>query len=394
VEPDLAFPGPDFGRHRLMDLYREVRLLMQQRHVIDYRLMGLLRELDRREHVDGRPLHVAGWLARTFGLGFGAAREKVRTARALGGLPRIDAAFREGKLSYSKVRALTRAATAENEAALLDVACRQSTEVVEHMVRQIRQEARLEDVHELHRQRSLTYHWAQDGSLVVTARLTPDQGAIWLKAMQKAEAELPADENDAARQADALTEALATSLAGPEGPSSSGRVAPRYQVVVNVPAETFRPRIAQAAATTATEGAPPETAAQEAANPKVARPCKPATLENGPPLHPETVRRLTCDGALVSMLENDRGEVLNVGRRTRVIPPAIARALWARDGHCQYPGCSHTKYIDGHHIVHWADGGETRLDNLILLCGRHHRMVHELGWHIVRGEKSFEFRSS
>jgi hypothetical protein len=373
VDPDFDHPVPDFARYGLIDLYREVRLLMQQRHAIEYRLMCLLRELDRREHLDGRPLYLAAWLARTFGLGYGAAREKVRTARALGNLPRTDAAFREGKLSYSKVRALTRVATSANEAELLDVASRQSTEVVVQVVRRIRQQARLDDVQEMHRQRSLTYFWDEDGSLVVRARLTPEQGATWLKALQKAEAELSPDEDFAARQADAMTNALEASLASA---SSSGRAAERYQVVVHVSAETFGKR----ADTEAAVGSTGPIGTQ------------PAVIEHGPPLHPETVRRLTCDGALVSMLENEKGEVLNVGRRTRVIPPAIARALWARDGHCQYPGCAHTRYVDGHHIVHWADGGQTRLDNLVLLCRRHHRVVHEFGFRIVHGEKGFEFR--
>ena len=122
IAPDTEFPTADFSRYRLVDLYKEVRLLMAQRHAIEYRLSCLLRVLDQREHVDGRPLYLASWLARTFGFGYGAAREKVRTARALGHLPLVDAAFREGKLSYSKVRALTRVATAENEGELLAAA--------------------------------------------------------------------------------------------------------------------------------------------------------------------------------------------------------------------------------------------------------------------------------
>ncbi len=115
------------------------------------------------------------------------------------------------------------------------------------------------------------------------------------------------------------------------------------------------------------------------------------TIEGGPHLHPETVRRLTCDGALVSVLEDGQGEVLNVARKTRVIPSAIRRALRARDGSCQYPGCSQSRYVDGHHIVHWADGGETKLDNLILICRRHHGLVHEFGYRIIKKETGFEF---
>ncbi|TDJ26871.1 MAG: HNH endonuclease [Gammaproteobacteria bacterium] len=88
---------------------------------------------------------------------------------------------------------------------------------------------------------------------------------------------------------------------------------------------------------------------------------------------------------------NGQGEVLNVGRKTRVIPTAIRRALRARDGGCQYPGCSQSRYVDGHHIVHWADGGETKLDNLVLICRRHHTLVHEFGYRIIKTATGFEF---
>ncbi len=367
AETALVAPEPidEFSGYRLFDLYKEIRRLMAERHAIEYRLSCLLRELDQREQVDGRRLYLASWLARSFGLGYGPARERVRTARALGHLPVIDAAFQEGRLSYSKVRALTRVATADNEVELLAAACRHSTEGIEQIVRRLKQRERLDDVQEMLRQRSLTYVWDEDGSLVVKARLTPEQGAIWLKALHKAEAELQDDYGDeyAVRQVDAITHALEESLNDKPKPS---KTADRYQVVVHVSAETFS-----------------TDAATRLKNPPY--------VENGPVLHPETVKRLTCDGALVSILENGQGEVLNVGRKTRIIPSAIRRALKARDTTCQYPGCSHTRYVDGHHIVHWSEGGETKLDNLVLLCRRHHRLVHEYGFRVVKSDLAFHF---
>ena len=357
--PDLC---DDYSRYRLIDLFKEVRLLMAQRHALEYRLSTVLRELDQRDGLDGRPLHLASWIACHFGVGYGAAREKVRTARALGHLPSIDAAFRSGKLSYSKVRALTRVANSENEAALLNASVLTSSEGVERLVRLAKQRERLNDVQEMLRQRSLTYAWDDDGSLTVKARLTPEQGAIWIKAFEKAESRGEADssgnssgkEDFAARRADVMTDALEETLSEPSKTRSSGE---RYQVVVHVSAETF---CAGVSAETLMDRLP--------------------TIEGGPHLHPETVRRLTCDGALVSVLENGQGEILNVGRKTRVIPSAIRRALRARDGSCRYPGCSQSRYVDGHHIVHWVDGGETKLNNLVLICGRHHRLVHEFGY--------------
>jgi hypothetical protein len=100
-------------------------------------------------------------------------------------------------------------------------------------------------------------------------------------------------------------------------------------------------------------------------------------LEHGPSIAAETARRLSCDASLVAIIENEHGEPLNVGRKTRTIPPAIRRALSARDKGCRFPGCPFKRYVDGHHVKHWAHGGETKLVNLVTLCRFHHRRVHE-----------------
>ena len=93
-------------------------------------------------------------------------------------------------------------------------------------------------------------------------------------------------------------------------------------------------------------------------------------------------RRLACDCATVHWLEDSDGNTLNIGRKSRTIPPAIRRALNHRDQGCRFPGCTAHKYTDAHHIHHWADGGETRLDNLVTLCRHHHRAVHEGGFSV------------
>jgi hypothetical protein len=107
-------------------------------------------------------------------------------------------------------------------------------------------------------------------------------------------------------------------------------------------------------------------------------------IENGPDLAAETARRLLCDTSVVPLFENEEGEPLNVGRKRRTIPAAISRALRVRDGCCRFPGCTHRFYLDGHHVEHWADGGETGLKNLVLLCRFHHRLVHEEGFGVKR----------
>jgi len=107
-------------------------------------------------------------------------------------------------------------------------------------------------------------------------------------------------------------------------------------------------------------------------------------LADGPALALDTARRLACDASVVGIVEGEEGEPLDIGRKTRSIPPAIARALRARDGGCRFPGCDRTRFCQGHHIEHWGNGGETKLDNLITLCGFHHRLVHEGGYGVRR----------
>jgi hypothetical protein len=93
----------------------------------------------------------------------------------------------------------------------------------------------------------------------------------------------------------------------------------------------------------------------------------------------ETARRLACDASVVALIEDENGEPLNVGRKTRTISSPLRRFLKARDKGCRFPGCTNTRHIDAHHIRHWANGGETKPSNLVSLCGFHHRKVHEGG---------------
>lgn len=97
---------------------------------------------------------------------------------------------------------------------------------------------------------------------------------------------------------------------------------------------------------------------------------------------PETSRRLSCDAGLVRITHGPNGSVLDVGRRTRTIPPALRRALEVRDRGCRFPGCG-LRLCDAHHVRHWADGGETSLTNTLLLCAYHHTLVHEGGWRVL-----------
>jgi Domain of unknown function (DUF222)/HNH endonuclease len=114
-------------------------------------------------------------------------------------------------------------------------------------------------------------------------------------------------------------------------------------------------------------------------------------LKDGPALALETAERLACDASLVEIVERD-GVPLSVGLKTRTIPPSIRRALQARDRRCCYPGCENKRFLHAHHIRHWARGGETKLDNLLLICPRHHRFVHEAGYSVRIADGKPEFR--
>ncbi|MGH8250114.1 MAG: DUF222 domain-containing protein [Steroidobacteraceae bacterium] len=324
------------------------------------RWLELIAELDRREAwAEWGVQSCAHWLNWKCGLDLGAAREKIRVARALTQLPRIAEAMAAGQLSYSKVRAITRVADAATEAYLLNIALHGTAHHAEKLVRAFR---RAQEAQELSREarqqatRSVNWFHDDDGSLVLKARLPAEAGAVFLKALEAAGETLPVpdvaaetslDPIDArkARRADALV-ALAEAFLGSDQSTLSG--GDRQQIVVHVDAATLRHDHAGR--------------------------CE---LEDGPGVAAETARRLACDASLVLLIENEDGEPLNVGRKTRTIPPAIRRALNARDRGCRFPGCTQSRFIDGHHLTHWAQGGETKLSNLVSLCRFHHRLVHE-----------------
>jgi hypothetical protein len=344
----------------LAELEAQITELAGQLNAANYRWLTLIAEFDRRNGwADGRLASCAHWLNFKCGVSLGAAREKVRVAQALKGLPKIAASMARGELSYSKVRALTRVACEATEDALLMIALHGTAHHVERLVqgyRRAQEAAELSREAQQHANRSVSYGFAEDGSLVLKARLPALAGAMLIKALDAALESIPAMEISArvieerpiphtARRADALALLAENFLAASDASSST---ADRYQVIVHVDAETLRE----------------QTAGR----------CE---IEQGPSLPAETVRRLACDASLLRVLENEQGEPLDVGRKTRSIPPAIRRALNTRDGGCRFPGCTHQRYVDAHHIEHWADGGDTKLSNLVTLCRLHHRLVHE-----------------
>lgn len=265
-------------------------------------------------------------------------------------------------MSYAKVRALTRVACANTEDTLLMYALHGTAVHVERIVRDFRRCKEAEELgREAHQQinRKLTWFHDEGGMLVIKARLPAEAGQMFIKAIEAACDEIPMKDDvsaetpnvkrrvhPSAQRVDALAMMAETFLA--QGPVAL-KGGDRHQIVVHVDAETLRD----------------STAGR-------------CNFEHGPSVAAETARRLSCDCSIVPIVENAHGEPLNVGRKTRSIPPALHRAMKSRDrGCCRFPGCPNTRYLDGHHIQHWAHGGETKLSNLVSLCRFHHRQVHE-----------------
>jgi hypothetical protein len=348
-------------------LGEEIAALAARLHAATYELLVLLREFDGRTGWGNGFPTCAHWLQWRTGIDLGAAREKVRVARALAVLPHISATMQRGAISYAKVRALTRVATPGNEVALLHMAQAGTASHVERLVRAWRRVddgAAVAQDESRHLHRHLSRWVDDDGMVVIRGHLSPEVGAVVQRALDAAadrlfreardapKAERLVDEvTPAQRRADAigvLAEAALT--ADPD----RGCAGDRYQVVVHVEASTG-------------------VAAGEGLS---------GTLEvdhGAVGVSEETSRRISCDASVVAMSHHTDGTVLDAGRKTRTVPPAIRRALEARDRSCRFPGCT-SRRCDAHHVEHWADGGATSLDNLVLLCRRHHRAVHEGGF--------------
>jgi hypothetical protein len=375
---------PDYVRGA--KLGREITELCGYLYAATYRLLVMIREFDQDGLWQLEGIHsCAHWLNWKCGIGMGAAREKVRVANALAGLPKISEAFSKGEVSYSKVRAMTRIADRKNEDYLLMIARHGTAYHIEGLVGRYRRCERLRDSHDANRQqacREVWYSYDHDGSLVFHGRLPPEQGALVLKALEmavkRADREVSAESRPRrsypAFMADAMVEMAESYL---EHGCENSSTADRYQVVLHVAAETLK-------SDRDDEDVSAETPTPEedeiSAETSTLFQTHFSYLEDGPLVSAETSRRIGCDASIIRILDDQRGEPLSIGRKARVIPPAIRRALRARDDGCRFPGCTHKHFIDGHHIRHWADGGETSMDNLVQLCRFHHRLVHERGF--------------
>lgn len=370
----------------------EITTLAGQINAANYRFLKLLAEFDRREAWVGAGIRsCAYWLNWKCGIAMNAAREKVRVARALDGLPEINEAFEKGELSFSKVRAMTRIATAENESNLLMVANYGTAQHMEVLVRAYRLVSPQCDADEgiankvfedvafgniksadnkksehQQEQRKVSCYQDDDGMWHIQALLPAEEGGLLVKVLQELGDRLVADSSTA------QTEASLEKEMEPEPEIEDEKVTAvtsfpqrRADALVAIAEHYLATNSGDVASLKASERCQLILHVQEGAN------------LDGRWLPPDAARRLACDTSFRVVKEDEYGNVLDIGRRSRVISIAMSRALSIRDGGCQFPGCCETRYVDGHHIKHWADGGETKLDNLVTLCRYHHRELHK-----------------
>jgi hypothetical protein len=340
------------------ELQRTVELLEVER-------LRRLAEIERRglHRRDGH-LSAASWLASTFRMAWGTARENTRVARAFEDMPVTRRALEEGDLSLSAARVLAAAhevdaqAFRRSEAQLVEAARIHSAGDLQKVAafwRQRVEEARSLDGEDwLHARRRLHASVGLLGMVRLDGDLDPEGGETLLTALGAVlDAESRARGEDdhrtpAQRRADALAEICRQWLDLADRPTVAGE---RPHVTVTVGAETL--------AGGAEDG---------------------PQLDHVGPVTDEVARRLACDASVRRVVLSGRSEPLDVGRKTSVVPPSMRRVVIVRDRHCRFPGCDrpHT-WCDAHHVVHWADGGPTAAQNLVLLCRRHHRLIHERG---------------
>jgi hypothetical protein len=318
-------------------------------------MLELIADVDRRKGWRGSGARdMANWLSMRQGISEWKARRWVAAAHALEGLPRISEAFCSGELGVDKIVELTRLATSETEADLVRWAKRVSCACIRRKADLAARQA-IEDVQDSERSRSLSWWYTDEGRRFgLQAELPAAQGAIVARALERLSDYLPMmpGEEDGcfvdARRADALVALCSARIAEDADPD-------RATVVIHARLDGLL------------DGSGG---------------CE---IEGGPVIHPETAKRLLCNGRVQTVIEDAAGQPVRLGRLSREPSAWMMRQLRYRDVECSFPGCAARRFTQAHHIVWWEHGGSTDLDNLLLLCTFHHKLVHELGWAVRRG---------
>ena len=451
-------------KRNIDDLEEEIISLSKHMNQDEYRFLVMVREFDIRQGWRAYQFNnCAEWLNMKCGISPGTAREKVRVALALLDLPQCSEGFAKGELSYSKVRAMTRAANVFNEETLVDYALKATAHQVEEHCRRLRNADRRQSTPDARRAwqaRSLKRTCHPDGMMSIYVELPREQGELVMKALEMAMAAAAGDTADQAYQMYAAADAAgqgdkvndkagdvagqgdkvndkagdaldqtgdtadqainAGQLHAANGKDGLAHAADQAATTTGEK-DSVAPAAEQATANTKDKAGKRDTAAQaqtkyQQSNAFFARQAdalvavareylsgngggKQAKSDNyqvvvhvdaaalqdkggKSDLPVESVRRIACDADLVAVTRDAKGNLLNLGRKHRVVSPQLKRALLARDKCCTYPSCSHEQFLEAHHVMHWADGGETSLENTRLVCNRHHRLLHEGGFTI------------
>jgi hypothetical protein len=429
-------PGPGVAPVPLERLEAEICEVAGHLAAATCRFLVLLGDFDaRRGWASWEMNSCAQWLSWKCQMSSGTAREHVRVARALRDLPVIRGEFAAGRLSYAKVRALTRIATPVTEAGLAEIAGPMTGNQLERFARAHRQVSSADDGAARVRRR-LAWRFEEDGSLAGTFRLPPLAGAVLLQALRAAAGDLdhphdgpqagdlehPQDGHDGqdggqdggvSAETPAVRQPETPAVRQPVAPTSSGLAdalvvvaeaflagkvagaddAEVYQVVVHVGTGAITPAgpaDPAGAAGVSAETPPPAPPAPPAlpAPPARAVPDDPADparchVEDGPAISVSTAQMIGCSAGWSWMLHDSAGKVLDLGRRRRRPNAALRRAARERDHcRCRFPGCE-SRRVDLHHIQYWSNGGRTKLDNLCSLCKAHHMLVHDRGYRIA-----------
>jgi hypothetical protein len=337
------------------DLIHNIDLAHSRSCAAQRDVFTLIVELDRtgawEEEYGARDL--AHWLSMRYGISHWKACRWIHAAHVLERLPQLSEALASGELGVDKVVELCRFAAPDTEGSLITWAKGVSTGSIRHKADLVLRRA-IEEVRDAEQTRSLNWWYFDEGRRFgLEAELPAADGAVVRRALERLSEQIPVmpgEEEEVhaeARRADALVMLASARVAEDQDPD-------RATVVVHTRAGGYG----------AEEGA--------------------SELEGGPVIHPETAKRLMCSGRLQWLLEDEAGDVVRVGRTTREPPRWMMRALKHRDRECQFSGCGARRYLQAHHIRHWEQGGPTELDNLILICFFHHKLVHEYGWRIMR----------
>ena len=340
------------------------------------RWLLMIADFDRREgYLPAGLPSTSRWLSHHCGIAHRTAVEHVRVARALAEFPPLAAEMSEGRLSYSQVRAISRVPSpGEHEvvADLIQLAEHGTAAQLETVARGMRTVERNEDGDTVPEE-YLRSGWTQQSLRTISARLEPEHGALVDRAI------------DEVARAEGLTrtEALV-------------RIAEIALVVIE-DAERRKPRPLRGderaavvvhvdAADLAQVPPPVETGTRSAERGGSAR------VHNGPALRRQVVARLLCSARMRAVIRGGDGSVLDLGRSRRTVTTTQFRALLIRDHHCAHPGCTSVRGLEAHHVVHWIDGGPTDMANLVLLCERHHHLLHDDAFRIeALGEQRFRF---